>query len=143
MVGSNLILLRRERAAQGQWCTEKREKVPGAARGLDNLGKLRMLAREIKAGVSPSGHVFETVRSLMPIVEISGRDRIEFSPIGVGAKVLVDHDQIIGIAERQRLEQHRAHDGKQCSGGADSERHDKDRGEGETRRPGKSAETVS
>ncbi len=113
MVGSNLILLRRERAAQGQRCAEKREKVPGAARGLDHLGKLRMLAREIKAGLPPSSHTFETVRSLMPIVEISGRDRVESISSSVGAKVFIDHDEIIGIAERQRLEQHRAHDGKQ------------------------------
>src|ERR1700729_3849933 len=103
MVGSDLILLRCESTAQGQRCTQKGEEVPGAARGLDDLGKLRMLAREIKAGISPSGHVFKTVRSLVPIVEISGRDRIEFSRSGV-AKMLVHHDQIVGIAERQRFE---------------------------------------
>ncbi len=74
MVGSNLIFLRRESAAQGQRYAQEREQVPGAARSLDNLWEFRMLAREIKAGDSPSGHIFETVRSLMPIVEISRRD---------------------------------------------------------------------
>ena len=90
-----------------------REQVPGAAGGLDNLGELGMLAREIKAGDSPSGHIFETVGSLVPIVEISGSDRIQSLPTGFGAKMFVDHDQIVRIAERQRLEQHRAHDRKQ------------------------------
>ena len=48
--------------------------------------------------------------------------------------MFVDHDQPVGIAEGQRLEQHRVDDGEQGCGGADAERHDQDGDDGEARR---------
>jgi hypothetical protein len=94
---------------------------------MNSLGKLGMLTREIEASGTPGGHVLKPVRPLMPIVEIGGRDNIEWAP-DITAEVLINHDQLVRIAEGQWLEQYRAHDGKERSGGADTEGHDKNRG---------------
>ena len=77
MVGSNLIFLRPEGAAQRRRRAQDGEQVPGASRTLDNLWKLRMLAREIEIGPEVGSHIREAVRPLMPVVEISRRDNIE------------------------------------------------------------------
>jgi len=57
--------------------------------------------------------------------------------------MLIDHNQLFWVAERQRLEQHCAHDGEERCGGADTESHNKDGGESEARRAGEGACTIS
>ena len=76
MVGSDLVFLRSERAAQRQGMprTENRFQEPPAAGNHSRVA--RVLAGEIEAGISPGRHILKTVGLLTPVVEVSGRDQL-------------------------------------------------------------------
>src|SRR5262249_51921348 len=58
------------------------------------------------------------------------------------AEVLIEHDQLAGIAEGQRLQQDSAHHGEERSGCAQTEGHDKNRDTSKARRTEESASPV-
>ena len=62
-----------------------------------------MLTREIEIGRERGSHTREAMRLPTPIVEISGRDDVESASTVIVAIVLIDHDQVVRVAEGQRL----------------------------------------
>ena len=57
--------------------------------------------------------------------------------------MFIDHDQLVGVTERQRLQQHRAHNGEERGRGANAECHDENSDQREAGRAAQCARAIS
>ena len=102
--------------------SKHREQIPRCNMGVDKLGKLAAVARQIIVHALGDCHVFIAVSLLFPARKRATGDNVVLKrSVGAG---LEETYQTIHIFERKGLKQHGSNDRKQCDVRADAERHD-------------------
>ena len=125
---SRLILVRRKGSPERRFGTEYAEQRRGRAHRL-NPYDLRRLAH-VPARHAICRQRLERPRLLAPVMEVRDRHRnLIVRPLG--GERFVDAVQPIGLAEGERLQQHRAHDAENGGVRADAERETEHRDEGQ------------
>ena len=113
------VLPSSERAAVGGLNAQRREQIPGASGTVDAFRQLPVRTRQVVRSATPDRHLLERRRAALPRLEHSaGDDVVWISPV---AADLAEHHELIGIAERQRRQQHGAHEREERRVRADPE----------------------
>jgi hypothetical protein len=137
-VSTRMIFALRKCAPDHRLHSEQRKQVPAPAARLHHFRQFPLLSCQVRLPVAPCCHVLKAMSLCAPVVIVAGSDGVVVEALGIVlgiAKMLIDHHQPVGIAERKRSQQNRPHHREHRCRRADAQRHDDDSDHRKSRRP--------
>ena len=118
MPGAGLVLIRREYASQLRLYSQHREQIGSGTFAFQFL-RILALAAQVVNLLRGGGDILKDLGLCFPVGVVAGCWSVAREPYAAG--VFIHRDQAIGIAKRERAQQHRVHDTEDCRSGADPE----------------------